>query len=124
MKVVPEAVKLVEPSLPGRRRTPTKFAPLRQFPSGGGPLTLGPAFIVPPVIRSRIALVIAVAALGLAATGCGEDGQEVDSRGAELFAERCSGCHTLEAAGTEGSNPEERVAGPNLHNRKETKSQV
>ena len=76
------------------------------------------------MIRSRTALVIAIAALGLAATGCGDDGREVDSRGAELFAERCGGCHTLEAAGTEGSNPEERVAGPNLNNRKETKSQV
>ncbi len=41
-----------------------------------------------------------------------------------MFAERCAGCHTLEAAGTEGSNPEERVAGPNLNARRETKDQV
>ncbi len=52
------------------------------------------------------------------------DGRKVDSRGAELFAERCGGCHTLEAAGTEGSNPEQRVAGPNLNARRETKDQV
>ena len=72
----------------------------------------------------RLATVVACALLGLAAAGCREDGQEVDSRGAELFAERCAGCHTLEAAGTEGSNPEERVAGPNLNNRKESADQV
>ena len=72
---------------------------------------------------ARIAAALAFASLALAATGCGQD-QEVDSRGATLFAERCAGCHTLKAAGTEGSNPEERVAGPNLDNRKETKNQV
>ena len=72
---------------------------------------------------ARLATVAACALLGLAAAGCG-DGQDVDTRGAELFAERCAGCHTLEAAGTEGSNPEERVAGPNLNNRKETADQV
>ena len=56
--------------------------------------------------------------------GAARTAREVDSRGATLFAERCAGCHTLEAAGTEGSNPEERVAGPNLNNRRETKDQV
>ena len=74
--------------------------------------------------RPRLAIVTVIAVAGLATAGCGEDGQEVDSRGATLFAERCAGCHTLEAAGTEGSNPEERVAGPNLNNRLETKDQV
>ena len=72
----------------------------------------------------RTALIVAIAALAVVAAGCGGDGREVDSRGAELFAERCGGCHTLEAAGTEGSNPEERVAGPNLNARRETKDQV
>jgi mono/diheme cytochrome c family protein len=70
-----------------------------------------------------MAIGVALASLALAATGCGQD-QEVDSRGATLFTERCAGCHTLEAAGTEGSNPDERVAGPNFDNRRETKSQV
>jgi mono/diheme cytochrome c family protein len=70
-----------------------------------------------------MAIAVALASLALAATGCGQ-GQEVDSRGATLFAERCAGCHTLEAAGTEGSNPDERVAGPNFNNRRETKNQV
>jgi mono/diheme cytochrome c family protein len=71
----------------------------------------------------RIAAAVALAAFALAATGCGQD-QVEDTRGATLFAERCAGCHTLEAAGTEGSNPDERVAGPNLNNRRETKDQV
>lgn len=74
--------------------------------------------------RPRTALVLVTAAVGLLSAGCGSKGQEVDSRGAELFAERCAGCHTLAAAGTEGSNPEERVAGPNLNARRETKDQV
>lgn len=72
----------------------------------------------------RTAFIVAIAALAVAAAGCGRDGREVDSRGAELFAERCGGCHTLEAAGTEGSNPEQRVPGPNLNARRETKNQV
>jgi mono/diheme cytochrome c family protein len=76
------------------------------------------------VNSSRTAFLVACAALALSVSACGSDGREVDSRGAELFAERCAGCHTLEAAGTEGSNPAERVAGPNLNARKETKDQV
>jgi mono/diheme cytochrome c family protein len=45
--------------------------------------------------------------------------------GAQLFAERCSGCHTLTAAGTEGSaNRSERVQGPNLNQRPETVDDV
>jgi mono/diheme cytochrome c family protein len=79
---------------------------------------------MPPVTRPSTAHVAAIAALALAAgTGCGNE-REVDTRGAELFAERCGGCHTLEAAGTEGSNPDERIAGPNLNARRETKDQV
>ena len=70
------------------------------------------------------ALLAAVATLAVVSAGCGSEGREVDSRGAELFSERCGGCHTLEAAGTEGSNQKERVAGPNLNARKETKEQV
>ena len=41
--------------------------------------------------------------------------------GAVLFAERCSGCHTLKAAGTQGTaNRSQRTQGPNLDQRKET----
>ena len=65
-------------------------------------------------------------ALGLAACGFGEEGITVskddpDYSGAVLFATRCSGCHTLSAAGTQGTgNRGERVQGPNLDQRTET----
>jgi hypothetical protein len=41
-----------------------------------------------------------------------------DEAGAVLFAEHCAGCHTLAAAGTQGSaNRSLRVQGPNLDQR-------
>ena len=41
--------------------------------------------------------------------------------GAVLFSQRCSGCHTLAAAGTQGSaNRAVRVQGPNLNQRVES----
>jgi len=71
------------------------------------------------------ALAIA-SALGLAACGFGEEGITVSKddpnyNGAVLFATNCSGCHTLSAAGTQGTgNRGERVQGPNLDQRTET----
>ncbi len=72
-----------------------------------------------------IATVLA-AALGLAACGFGEEGISVSQddpnhEGAVLFATHCSGCHTLSAAGTQGTgNRGERVQGPNLDQRTES----
>ena len=69
---------------------------------------------------------VAACALALGACGWGEEGISVDEddptyEGAVLFAERCGGCHTLEAAGTQGTgNRGLRVQGPNLDGRKET----
>jgi mono/diheme cytochrome c family protein len=66
------------------------------------------------------------AVLGLAACGFGEEKVSVtqgdpDYNGAVLFATHCSGCHTLSAAGTQGSgNRGERTQGPNLDQRTET----
>jgi mono/diheme cytochrome c family protein len=63
----------------------------------------------------------AVAALTLAA--CGSEGVSVpadspEHAGAELFADRCSGCHTLTPAGAQGSQERSlRVQGPNLDQR-------
>jgi mono/diheme cytochrome c family protein len=71
-------------------------------------------------------------AAGLVATailaGCQTNEIDVetaaDERGAQLFEERCSGCHTLEAASSQGSKPEgqvsggERTNGPNFDTRK------
>ena len=77
----------------------------------------------------RPVLVIAVAALAalaLAACGFGEEGISVSKddpnyNGAVLFSTHCSGCHTLSAAGTQGSgNRSARTQGPNLDQRTET----
>lgn len=74
----------------------------------------------------RALLLTPLAAAALALGACGTEGIELsdddpDFRGAELFAERCSGCHTLSAAGTQGSaNRSQRAQGPNFDQRKET----
>ena len=68
-------------------------------------------------------LAAALAALAVSAAACGSEGVQVDDRGAELFSERCAGCHTLAAAGAHGSIGE-RISGPNLDYRKETKETV
>jgi len=77
----------------------------------------------------RPALIIGMvlaAVLGLSACGFGEEKVSVsqddpDYNGAVLFATHCSGCHTLSAAGTQGSgNRGERTQGPNLDQRTET----
>jgi mono/diheme cytochrome c family protein len=74
---------------------------------------------------------LAAAATGIAA--CGEQGIEVAEnspsyQGAVLFYQHCSGCHTLGAAGTEGSASNVRTSeykdGPNFNARKEQYRQV
>jgi mono/diheme cytochrome c family protein len=78
-------------------------------------------------VRPALITVIALlAAFGLAACGFGEEGVSVSKDdpnhgGAVLFATHCSGCHTLSAAGTQGSgNRGERTQGPNLNQRTES----
>jgi len=67
-----------------------------------------------------------VAAFGLAACGFGEQSVSVppgnpNHEGAELFSTHCAGCHTLTAAGTQGSgNRGQRAQGPSLNQRTET----
>jgi mono/diheme cytochrome c family protein len=81
------------------------------------------------VHRPRLALTALVSALAVVGSGCGgeiEVSKEQGSvrEGAELFNERCSGCHSLEAANSYGSKPEgeiaggERTNGPNFNVRK------
>ncbi|MGD9736534.1 MAG: cytochrome c [Solirubrobacterales bacterium] len=76
-----------------------------------------------------IALVVA-AAFGLTACGFGSEGIDVskdspDHAGAVLFSTHCAGCHTLDAAGTQGSgNRGERTQGPNLNEREESEDDV
>jgi mono/diheme cytochrome c family protein len=73
-----------------------------------------------------ITALVAAAALGLVACGFGEEGISVSKNdpnynGAVAFATHCSGCHTLTAAGTQGTgNRGERTQGPNLDQRTET----
>jgi mono/diheme cytochrome c family protein len=69
---------------------------------------------------------VAATALG----ACGSEGIQVSSSdpnydGAVLFSERCGGCHTLDAAGTQGSaNRALRNQGPNLNQRVESTDDV
>jgi len=73
-----------------------------------------------------ITAVAVAAAFGLAACGYGEHGITVSEdnpnhEGAVLFATHCSGCHTLTAAGSQGTgNRGQRTQGPNLNQRTET----
>jgi mono/diheme cytochrome c family protein len=70
------------------------------------------------------------AAVLATAVGCGTQGIQVADddplhEGAQIFAERCSGCHTLTPAGTQGTaNRSERVQGPDLDLRPETYEDV
>jgi mono/diheme cytochrome c family protein len=75
-------------------------------------------------MRPVLIIGMVLAALGLSACGFGEEGISVSEEnhdGAVLFATHCSGCHTLGAAGSQGSgNRGERTQGPNLDQRTET----
>lgn len=77
-------------------------------------------------MRPLLIIGILAAAFGLSACGFGEEGISVSQDdpnhgGAVLFSTHCSGCHTLAAAGSQGSgNRGERTQGPNLDQRTET----
>jgi mono/diheme cytochrome c family protein len=81
------------------------------------------------VLSSAIALAAAasVSACGDPSNLPGNESAAV-KRGAELFAERCHGCHTLDTVGAEGGASEvrdrERVDGPNFNVRVESKDNV
>jgi mono/diheme cytochrome c family protein len=81
-------------------------------------------------MRSIFVIAAVLAALGLTACGFGSEKIAVSKDdpnygGAELFATHCSGCHTLSAAGTQGSgNRGERTQGPNLNQRTESYDDV
>jgi mono/diheme cytochrome c family protein len=82
--------------------------------------------------RRALTVVVALAAIPLL-SACGERGISVSKKdptydGAKLFAQRCSGCHTLDVVGAEGGatkvRDRERVDGPNFNVRKEQADQV
>ena len=69
--------------------------------------------------------VAALIALTFAACGGKEEisvsKDDPDFAGAELFSTHCAGCHTLEAAGSQGTgNRGQRTQGPNLDQRTES----
>jgi mono/diheme cytochrome c family protein len=78
--------------------------------------------------------VLALAALAAVLSACGTAKIEVPTsdtaahKGAEVFAQRCAGCHTFKYAGTHGSasniRTAERTDGPNFNVRPETMSRV
>ena len=87
----------------------------------------------------KIASLALAGAVAVGATACGSRDIELDkgdsqnqqvSNGAHLFQERCSGCHTINSAGAQGSKPTndngggERTNGPNFNVRKENKDDI
>ena len=83
--------------------------------------------------RSRLAPLALLACSALVLAACGEKGvqlakDDANYEGAVLFEQNCAGCHTIDAAGTNGSatNPNDReyVDGPNFDQRKVEKDQV
>ena len=84
---------------------------------------------MPPVLR-RLWIPTAAVAAALALGACGTEGIQLsdtdpDYAGAALFTERCAGCHSLDAAGAQGSaNRAVRNQGPNLNQRQESVDDV
>jgi mono/diheme cytochrome c family protein len=84
--------------------------------------------------RPVIALALLAGAAGLVACGSEEISPKVASDtpqiqdGAHLFAARCSGCHTLDQVGAQGTTlnfrQRERTDGPNFNVRKEQAANV
>jgi cytochrome c551 len=76
---------------------------------------------VRPVLLTALAALIAISV-----AACGKQGVSVaddspDHQGAVLFSTHCAGCHTLEAAGSQGTGQRGlRTQGPNLDQRTET----
>jgi mono/diheme cytochrome c family protein len=76
----------------------------------------------------RLLLALALGGSAAAIAACGSQGVQLassnpDYKGAEIFANHCSGCHTLSVAGTQGSSYNVRTReykdGPNFNQRKE-----
>jgi mono/diheme cytochrome c family protein len=76
----------------------------------------------------RVLTAACLAVAALAAAGCGSEGVQVPKddpthAGAVAFAAKCGACHTIAAAGTEGSTTKvtdkENVDGPNFDQRTE-----
>jgi mono/diheme cytochrome c family protein len=84
------------------------------------------------LMRRPLAL-LALPGLAAVLVACGSEELELSKsdpnyHGAQVFTERCAGCHTLKVAGTQGSavkaNKREYKDGPNFDQRKEARDQV
>jgi mono/diheme cytochrome c family protein len=92
--------------------------------------------MAPVMGRRRLAITGALAVTAAGAVACGSQGisSELASQpanvqhGAQLFSQRCSGCHTLGVVGAQGTTDNvrqrERVDGPNFDTRRETADNV
>jgi mono/diheme cytochrome c family protein len=92
--------------------------------------------MAPVMGRRRLAITgaLVVTAAGAVACGSQEISSEISSQpanvqhGAQLFSQRCSGCHTLGVVGAQGTTDNvrqrERVDGPNFNTRHETADNV
>jgi mono/diheme cytochrome c family protein len=92
--------------------------------------------MAPVMGRRRLAITGALVVTAAGAVACGSKGisSEIASQpanvqhGAQLFSERCSGCHTLGVVGAQGTTDNvrqrERVDGPNFDTRRETADNV
>ena len=86
--------------------------------------------------RRRLAIAAGLTAVAAGAVACGSQGISHDvasqpenvQHGAQLFSERCAGCHTLSVVGTQGTTKNvrerERTDGPNFNTRSETPDNV
>ena len=87
--------------------------------------------------RPSLKHVAALTLLAASLSACGSEEIDLDSgdqanariaRGAELFSDRCAGCHTLSEAGAQGSavnvHDRERVDGPNFYTRPEDRESI
>ena len=81
-------------------------------------------------LMRRPLLLLALPLLAAGVVACGSEDVDVAKTspnydGAEIFHQRCGGCHTLNVDGTQGSavvaNKREYKDGPNFDQRKETK---
>ena len=87
--------------------------------------------------RPSLKHVLAFTLLAGTLAACGSQEIDLDAadqqnarieRGAQLFSDRCSGCHTLTEAGAQGSafnvHDRERVDGPNFNTRPEDRESI
>src|ERR671937_3314940 len=96
------------------------------------------AFRMMPAVmgRRRLAIAAGLTVVAAGAVACGSQGisSQISSQpanvqhGAQLFSQRCSGCHTLSVVGAQGTTnnvrERERVDGPNFNTRKEQPDNV